>query len=46
MYIQSSYFASMFGGNWKEYGESQVTLNMTDPYITVEGTVMHFTIAH
>ena len=38
--LQSSYFSSMFSGNWKESSESQVTLNIPDPHITVEGMLI------
>lgn len=31
---QSPYFASMFGGNWKETGETRIEIDVVDPLIT------------
>lgn len=37
VFLQSSYFASMFSGNWKESGDSRISLDIPDPNITTEG---------
>lgn len=33
---QSPYFASMFGGSWRETEDNFVSIEIIDPYVTLE----------
>lgn len=37
---QSSYFASMFGGSWRETNQDFVNIEIIDPKINIDGTLM------
>jgi len=36
-FLQSGYFSSMFGGQWKESSENVINLEIPDPNIDKEG---------
>lgn len=39
---QSSYFASMFGGSWRETNQDFVNIEIIDPKINIDGTLMEW----